>query len=96
MEPRIDSQPGGPVQPYLKYRLAKSISWNRFLGSLTFTKNTPDENAFSIKYVLRLRIQDIPLRIRDFYRCPLLIIILRNVSEMNVKKTEMYFYIGTF
>ncbi len=42
--PGIDSQSGGPVrQPYLTYRparlhrLAKSIPWNRFLGSLTFT-----------------------------------------------------------
>ncbi len=39
--PGIDSQPGGPIrQPYLTYRpamlpsLAKSIPWNRFLGSL--------------------------------------------------------------
>jgi hypothetical protein len=41
LSPGIDSQPGGPVrQSYLTYRsasllrLAKSIPWNRFLGSL--------------------------------------------------------------
>jgi hypothetical protein len=43
--PGIDSQPGGPVrQHYLTYRparlhrLAKLISWNRFLGSLDVYK----------------------------------------------------------
>jgi hypothetical protein len=43
--PGIDSQPGGPVrQPYLTYRpdrlhrLAESIPWNRFLGSLNVYK----------------------------------------------------------
>jgi hypothetical protein len=43
--PGIDSQPGGPVQkPYLTYRparlhrLAESVSWNRFLGSLNINK----------------------------------------------------------
>ncbi len=43
----IDSQPGWPVrQPYLTYRrparlhrLAKSITWNRFLGSLNVYKS---------------------------------------------------------
>ncbi len=41
----IDSQPGGQVrQPYLMYqpaglhRLAESIPWNRFLGSLNVYK----------------------------------------------------------
>jgi hypothetical protein len=49
-EPGIDSQPGGPVrQPYLLYRLARlhrlaeSMPWNQFLGSLNVNK-----------YVLRL------------------------------------------
>ncbi len=44
-EPRIDSQPGGPVrQPYLLYRLARlhrlaeSIPRNRLLGSLNVYK----------------------------------------------------------
>jgi hypothetical protein len=43
--PRTVSQPGGPVrQPYLTYRparlhrLAESIPWNRFLGSLNVYK----------------------------------------------------------
>jgi hypothetical protein len=46
MNPGIDSRPGRPVrQPYFTYRparglhrLAKSIPWNRFLGTLNVYK----------------------------------------------------------
>jgi hypothetical protein len=53
-----DSQPGGPVrQPHLTYRpvrqhrLAESIPWNRFLGSLKVYKFGHVFNTFC--YILR-------------------------------------------
>ncbi len=61
--PGIDSQPGGPVrQPYLmyrpdRYRLAESIPWNRFLGSLNVYKYrllTYRDKIFSRQYVIKI------------------------------------------
>jgi hypothetical protein len=76
--PGIDSQPGGPVrQPYLTYRparlhrLAKSISWNRFLGSLNVYK-------YGIRKILLPRsptqsthFPPIPLQKINTFLCPM-------------------------